>query len=736
VTACAPASPLETVTAEVLPRRPVRPATGRLDRFRGDVEGLRAVAVVAVVLFHAGVPGLTGGFVGVDVFFVLSGFLITGLLLDEVQRTGRVSLGSFWARRARRLLPLATLVHLTTLVGAWLVLTPLELPAVGRDALWAGAFGMNLLLAREGVDYHASDEPSLYQHYWSLGVEEQFYLVWPLVVAAVVAGSALLARRRARSAGTGPGTGVAGPVAVLAGVTALAVVASFVAGLLVTVSAQPMAYFLPWTRGWELGVGALLALVAPLLVRTPRAVREVLAVAGLVAVVAACLLLSEATPFPGTAALLPVLGTAAVVAAGTGVGDGRPTVLARALSVRPMQLVGRWSYGWYLWHWPVLLLGRRLLGGDPGLLTDLALAGLSLGLAALTHLLLEDPVRRDPRLSAFPRRSLALGAACVVAATVAGSAAATVDPRVRGEGPPATPVAEGPADPVEESEVVRAVATAESVETLPQNLRPAVEDAAEDVARARNDDGVSCMVAVEHTDITREPGGSCVFGDHPGSDTTVVLAGDSHAYQWFPALERIADEQRWRLVVLTKAGCPLWDVELRLQSLRRDYTECYEWREAALDRIEEEQPDLVVVSAAVFNPRGEDFTRRWADGVTRTTTELQERTGAEVVALQDTPHPGEDVPRCLAEHVDDVQECAASREKALKDPERRALTAQRAAASGAVVVDPVPWFCREECPAVIGNTPAYHDDDHITATYAEALAPLLEERLVAALRRG
>ena len=521
----------------------------------------------------------------------------------------------------------------------------------------------------------------------------------------------------------------------LAGITGVAVVASFVAGVAVTVSAQPMAYFLPWTRGWELGVGALLALVAPLLVRTPRAVREALAVAGLVAVVAACLLLSEATPFPGTAALLPVLGTAAVVAAGTGVGDGRPTLLARALSVRPMRLVGRWSYGWYLWHWPVLLLGRRLLGGDPGLAVDLALAASSLALAALTHALLEDPVRRHARLSAVPRLSLALGAACVVVATVAGSTAAAVDPRVRGDGPAARPVAAGAPDAVGELDVRQAVATAESVETLPQNLRPAVEDTSEDVARARNDDGVSCMVAVEHTDVTREPGGSCVFGDHPDSGTTVVLTGDSHAYQWFPALERIADERAWRLVVLTKAGCPLWDVQLDLQSLRRDYTECYEWREAALDRIEQEQPALVVVSAAVFNPRGEDFTRRWADGVTSTTTELRERTGAEVVAIQDTPHPGEDVPRCLAEHVDDVQACAASREEALKDPERRALTAERAAAAGAVVVDPVPWFCREECPAVIGNTPAYHDDDHITATYAETLAPLLEERLADALGR-
>jgi hypothetical protein len=223
-----------------------------------------------------------------------------------------------------------------------------------------------------------------------------------------------------------------------------------------------------------------------------------------------------------------------------------------------------------------------------------------------------------------------------------------------------------------------------------------------------------------------------VFGSHHDSSTTVVLTGDSHAYQWYPAVSQVAEGRGWRLVVMTKAGCPLYDVSIDLKSLRREYTECEVWREQVMERIEAEQPHLVIMSAAVFSPRGDDFTDRWADGVARTTRELR-ATGAEVVQLDDTPNPDTDVPTCLAAHLDDVQACAVDRDKALLDPERRRATARAAEGAGAVVVDPVPWFCHRSCPPIIGNAPAYHDDDHISATYAAQLAPLLDLRLSAAM---
>lgn len=688
--------------------------------FRGDVEGLRAVAVVAVVLFHADLPGLSGGYVGVDVFFVLSGFLITGLLVSEVRRSGTVSLRRFWARRARRLLPLATLVSAVTLAVSWLVVSPLELRDVAGDAVWSAFFAMNWHLAREGVDYMAADAATPYQHYWSLAVEEQFYLVWPLLVVGLLLLVRLLPRLGARSAGDAF-------VPLLTAVTAVLVAVSFAYGVVLTAQAQPLAYFLPWTRAWELGVGALVALGAVRLARLPGRVREVLAPAGLLAVLLACVLLDSSTPFPGTAALLPVLGTAAVVVAGL----GGTTVLGRLLSAGPMRTIGRLSYGWYLWHWPVLLLAPRVLGGEPGLLVRLGLAALSLGLAAVSYALLEDPVRRQRALVASPVRSLAVGAACVLVAYGAGTATAGLVPPVRGDGPMVSSVQAGGGG---ETEVRRVVQESHDLERVPVNLRPVLDRAEDDVARARNDDGISCMVAAEHVDVSREPGGSCVFADPPQARATVVLTGDSHAYQWYPAMERIAEQQHWRLVVMTKAGCPLYDVTMFNNTFNRDYTECEQWRDRAMDRIEAEQPDMVIMSAAVFSPREGDFSQRWAEGVTRSTDELQERTGALVVSLQDTPIPGRDVPRCLAENLDDVQACTATRDRALTDQERRRATAAAALAAGATVVDPVPWFCEEGCPPIIGNTLAYHDGDHITATYAQQLAPLLADRLAGALR--
>ncbi|WP_380167808.1 acyltransferase family protein [Jannaschia sp. R86511] len=696
--------------------------------FRGDVEGLRAVAVLAVVLYHADLPGLDGGFVGVDVFFVLSGFLITGLLLDEVRRTGTVSLRRFWARRARRLLPLATLVSVVTLAVSWLVMSPLELRDVARDAVWSGLFAMNWHLAREGVDYMGDDAATPYQHYWSLAVEEQFYLVWPVLVVALV----LALRLRPRGSGPrpAPGSVPAVPlVPVLAVVTGVLVAASFVYGVLLTAQSQPLAYFLPWTRVWELGVGALLAMAAVHLARLPQLMRAGLAVAGLAAVLLACVLLDGSTPFPGTAALLPVLGTAAVVAAGT----GGSSVLGRALSVGPLLTLGKLSYGWYLWHWPVLLLGPRLVGDDPGLALRLGLAALSLGLAALTYALLEDPVRRQRALVASPPRSLAVGAACVAVAAAVGLATPALLPPVRGDGPMVGSVQAGGGG---EPEVRRAVAESQRLRTVPADLRPVLDRAEDDTARARSEDGISCMVAAEHVDVSREPGGSCVFADPPDATRTVVLTGDSHAYQWYPAVQRIAEQERWRLVVMTKAGCPLYDVSLFNNTFNREYTECDQWRASAMTRIEAEQPDLVVLSAAVFSSRGDEFARRWADGVGESTTALRERTGAVVVSLQDTPIPGGDVPRCLAENLDDVQACSAPLEQAMTDQDRRDLTAQAATRAGATVIDPVPWFCDEVCPPIIGNTLAYHDGDHISATYATQLAPLLKAGLTNALRRA
>ncbi|MCU1619008.1 MAG: acyltransferase, partial [Modestobacter sp.] len=256
--------------------------------FRPDIEGLRAVAVLAVVLFHAGVPGLDGGFVGVDVFFVVSGFLITGLLWRELAGTGTVRLTRFYGARARRLLPAATLVLVATVVAAVLLLPPLRARAVLGDAVASALYVGNYRLALQGTDYLAADAPpSPFQHYWSLGLEEQFYLVWPALMIA----TAWAVRRRRPARKVGPF------VVVLAVVAALSLVLS----LSWTRTQPPWAFFALPARAWELAAGGLLALLTVGRRPLPAPVAGPAGWLGLGLVAGSCVRLGGGTPYPGVA---------------------------------------------------------------------------------------------------------------------------------------------------------------------------------------------------------------------------------------------------------------------------------------------------------------------------------------------------------------------------------------------------------------------------------------------------
>ena len=376
----------------------MNPHAPRATGFRGDIQGLRAVAVLTVIAAHAGVSFLPGGYVGVDVFFVISGFLITQILLREAVHSGGVSLVGFYARRARRILPAAGVVLVVTLVASLIWMSVLEAIDLAKDALWSAAFAANIRFAQEGVDYFAADEaPSPIQHFWSLAVEEQFYLVWPLLVALCfwsVAGR-----------GHQPGIAVRALVVLILTMGAVSLVWS-----VVRTGAEPgLAYFSSLTRAWELAVGAGVALAvhAGRTLRN-RAANEVLAWAGLAAVGVACVAYDETTSFPGYAALLPVLGSGAAIWSGAGRTAEVRTCAARLLSLAPsMRHVGNWSYSLYLWHWPMLIvpatvLGRDLTSGE----TLLAMAAV-LPLSALTYRLVETPFRTGTAWHR-PRRTLLL----------------------------------------------------------------------------------------------------------------------------------------------------------------------------------------------------------------------------------------------------------------------------------------------------------------------------------------
>ena len=399
-------------TGSVSPVEGARGPPSARKEFRPDIEGLRAVAVLGVVLFHAEVPGVGGGYIGVDVFFVISGFLITGLLWREVSTAGTVRLGRFYGARARRLLPASATVGAITVIASAVLLPPLQARTVFGDGIASALYVGNYRFILQGVDYLVPFlPPSPFQHYWSLGVEEQFYFVWP----PLIIGTAWLIRR-VRRRNKAEATSSERPYLI---VLALVAVVSFALSLATTYVVPSVAFFSLPTRAWQLAVGGLVALTAGHWRRLPATFAAIAGWAGLALILLSCTVLSTTTPYPGIAALWPVLGAALVIGAGCAApaqGSGR------VLALSPMRAIGRVSYSWYLWHWPVLLLAPPLLGHPLGLAGRLAAVVVSGGLAVLTLHLIENPLRFAAAVRRSPARSLALGGAATAVAVCVGVA--------------------------------------------------------------------------------------------------------------------------------------------------------------------------------------------------------------------------------------------------------------------------------------------------------------------------
>ncbi|MFJ6774849.1 acyltransferase family protein [Kitasatospora sp. NPDC091257] len=518
--------------------------TRRRSAFRPDIEGLRGVAVLSVLAFHSAVPGLTGGFVGVDVFFVVSGFLITGLLVGRP-----LGLWDFAARRARRILPAAATVLVATAVAGGALLDPLRGTDLARDLIASAGQFANWRFVGEQTDYLAAErDPSPLQHFWSLGVENQFYLLWGVLLL----GLARYLHGRRRTLAITLATVAVGGV-------------SLALCLRWTATSAPLAYFSTGSRLWEFAAGACAALAGPALaaraerrpvVRTLR----VLGWLGLAAVLTPVFLYDRNTPFPGTAALLPVLGTAAVLLAGHGTLGAADA--GRLLATRPLRAAGRLSYAWYLWHWPVLTIAQARYGPLPWS-TLLALTAAAALPAWLTLRLVEQPLRYGS--SPAPRRGLAVGASALVIPLIAaltlggGTVRALGDPAA---GPVAAPAgaADGPS----------LLAPGARVLTLTPSL-----------ARAREDfpPGKGCEIPLNADSSPR-----CLFGAEDSPDR-IVLLGDSHAGQWISAGLALAEQRHWALEVLVKPGCPLATLTVRNNVLGRTFDECDRWRENTLTRL-------------------------------------------------------------------------------------------------------------------------------------------------------
>ena len=644
----------------------------RVKGFRPDIEGLRGIAVLLVVAGHlTGWP--RGGFLGVDVFFVLSGFLITGLLVAEGERTGKVSLRRFYARRARRLLPVAVLVLVVTDVVAALLLLPARAHATVVDSLWSLASLANVHFARLGTDYFEQTRPpSPVQHFWSLSVEEQFYFVWPTltIVALVVAARRGWSRRRVL-------TVVAGTV----------VAASFTWSVVSTASDPVSAYFSSPARAWELGIGALLALLAPS-VRS----RPALAVAGCVALAVSVLVIGPTTPVPGYAAALPALATVALIWAAP-----------PAFGWAPLRYVGRISYSLYLWHWPVIVLAEDVPGGTSALGKALA-ALLALALSVASYHLVEAPVRAStwlapkddrPRHRRPLRRSTAPAWTLVATAVLIGSYVFTTPA-------PSAParVAAAPADLA--AEIRQGLELAD----WPDGLDDLPDAAAPEWIRDK------CL------DIGPRNLERCVYGDKAAT-RTLALVGDSVAISWLPALREAAERTGWRIQVLTRRQCP--NPALPPGATKAVSASCSDHQRWAAEQVLRLRPELLVLS----NRYGGAEAAQWREA-TETTLRRLAPAKAPTIVLAPPPETG-NLQQCYT-RLSEPAQCT----KPVSDEYRAFSAAERDAAGsvGARFVDTRSWFCaRDLCPAVIAAAPVHWDGRHLSASYSRFLGPYVAQVL-------
>jgi peptidoglycan/LPS O-acetylase OafA/YrhL len=604
-----------------------------------EIQGLRALAAILVLIFHAKL--LSGGFIGVDIFYVISGFLITGLLLKELNTTGRISLKAFYLRRSKRLLPASFLVLFVTAIFAWLILPPISRGSIGRDLIATTLYISNILFAWWENDYqNLNATPSPFIHYWSLAVEEQFYIFWPLL---------LIALAKLKSA----------KKFVVA--FSLVTITSLALGVWLTIVAPIWAFYSLPTRAWELSVGALIALLPSLRRQSPW-----LACTGFVFLAVSAFWFNETTAFPGLYALVPVLGTAALLSS---IGAW-PKPLRLLATNRISVWLGKISYPLYLWHWPVLVLPVALISRNLSLWERMGALLVTVFLADLTTRLVEEPIRLK---SYSPRR--------VVLTTIIAMALALV-------------IGFGISKSTTSSILVDGKqVTLASIESRPTPY--------EDGCHLNYRESVSPL---------------CVFGQL-NSAKTVILYGDSHAVQWFPALEKLAREKSFKLITLTKSACPSIDV-VRESIGAFQMSNCAAWRTSTIARITAEQPDLIILSSFEhFVPPGDprSVDQWWADGSLRTYETLKPL-ASKVIYLMDTPLPERNIPDCLA---------STSADKCLADK-----TLGLPQVANFDIIDPSKWLCENNCPGIVRGNVAYRDASHISVATSLELSDSLWQALV------
>ncbi|MEN1941733.1 acyltransferase family protein [Luteimonas sp. MJ174] len=646
--------------------------------FRPDIEGLRALAVLLVIAAHAKVPGFAGGFIGVDIFFVLSGYLITGLLCKEVQATGTIKLRAFYARRLQRLMPALLLMVAVTAIASALLLAPFEQAPQAAAGMAATAWLSNFYFAFAHIDYFgAGAETNVFLHTWSLGVEEQFYLAWPVLLLFCLG---LLGRRR----GSGPNW-----PQLWQGLLATLVI-SMALSLIMTIQTPALAFYMAPSRAWQFALGAVVLLAGHFLCRNREArdQRQVpwtlLAWCGLALVLVSASWFDKGMPYPGWRALLPSIGTALILAAGQ---YAPANFCTYTLSLRPLVGIGRLSYSLYLWHWPALVLGATVFGQSAP--ARVALVAAAAVLAWLSHRVIETPIRHSLWLRARPGNVLASSCLLIACAALAG-----IQWQTRTQ------------DWSQDPELLQYM---ESRGDAP-------------IIYAHNCD------EWYHSSRVR----ACYFGPEDATRTAVLL-GDSIGAQWFSAVQGHFNGNDWRILVLTKSACPMVDLPIFYQRIGRRYTECEEWRERALEYLDEVKPEAIILGSShtyAFSPQ------EWREGSQRVLEHVAASAGRTYL-LQPVPTLTFDAPTCEARqawrrrHFPQLPDtCTASPANSIMAGVKMALQ-DSADATGVQMVDLSDHVCPSGvCRGQRNGAAVYRDSQHLTDRFVRSL----QQEFDAALR--
>jgi peptidoglycan/LPS O-acetylase OafA/YrhL len=684
--------------------------------FRTDVQALRAIAVLAVVVNHIWPDHLTGGYVGVDVFFVISGFLISSHLDREITSTGRVRLGRFYARRVRRLLPAAFLVIACCLAATYFLLPYPRWAGTAQEAFASATYWENWLLAAHSVDYSAADSASsIVQHYWSLSVEEQFYLFWPLLLFGLFK----IHHRVAQLIGM-----------VLVGG------ASLWYSVYLTGASPNAAYFVTPVRVFEFALGAIVALAGARLA-PPRVLAGYLSLTGLSMIIAAAVYYDHDTPFPGALALIPTVGTALVIMDGHRGERQWHTVVTAS---RPVQLVGDVSYSLYLWHWPLILLapfalGGLLAGGRMTLPYQLGVLAVALLLAIASKYLVEDRSRTWKPLARSTKVTFAAMVACLlVLGGVAYSLTLTYDQKVdraeREAEHTAAIVAKRPPPCLGASAMIPShrckakLGPAKVVEMGPVNEYYKLDSGCESI-----DD---YKLGGKRTTVV------CDYSDGKRDAKTVWLVGDSHAQEWQSPLIDMARERHWVLKLSYLGGCPFAKIDFAgYEVAGADNTgkkACTDWTARMADVIADDEPAAVFQAfysrrefaddgsgrsqATQYREGLEPYWRKWTDA------------GARVVVLADPPLNGAvREADCVVINPAKPLACAVDR-SAAQPPDPLAEAARRTSLRDVSLVDLTKYFCdSRRCYAVVGNVVVYFDANHLNREFSRSLKPMIEDSL-------